>query len=690
MPDQGDPRAGRPPWLAVALSALAIAETVATVVGVLVTGLPFVAARDSFLISNASIGTVCAVCGGLIAAYRPRNALGWLLLGVAVAQTASAAVTPWLARALVVGNGPAITWTATVYSAAWPWAIGLFLPLAVLVFPDGRLPVRVRRPLLAVMVVNGVLQVLTFSADAYPLATVAGFGPGEVAPGWSWLAIPGLDTSPLGAATNALLAATYLAGVVALVVRYRRGGEQTRRQVLWPLLAAVVTVTVIAATRTLWSFAAPGTGFPVISTLAVALIPVGITIAILRHRLLDIRLLWSRTVTYLVLTVALAATYVVVVELVSGLVGPAEGLAASVAATVVVAAAFNPVRVRLQGLVDSLLYGDRGDPVRAVSSVTEQLAGGADQPGDVLPAVCRALRLPWAALVVDGDVVGETGTEPPHVETFPLRHRGRTLGALTVGVRSGEAHLAPTDRAVLELMALPIGVALHTEALSAAVQRSRQEIVAAREEERRRLRRDLHDGLASLLTGVAFQADAVITLASDDDRDPGRIAALGEDIRGGVTSALDDVRRLINELHPTALHELGLVEAVRRHAQRLRRGDPTPLTIAVVDDGIGELPAAVEVAAYRILVEALTNVARHSRATHARVGIRCADADLVVQVCDDGPGEGATWCAGVGLTSMRERAEELGGLLTAAPSPEGGRVLARLPLARTVSRVGGP
>jgi signal transduction histidine kinase len=192
-----------------------------------------------------------------------------------------------------------------------------------------------------------------------------------------------------------------------------------------------------------------------------------------------------------------------------------------------------------------------------------------------------------------------------------------------------------------------------------------------------------------VLTGVAFQADAVITLASDDDRDPERIAALGEDIRGGVTSALDDVRRLINELHPAALHELGLVEAVRRHAQRLRRGDP-PLVIVVVDDEVGELPAAVEVAAYRIVVEALTNVARHSLAVRAEVEIRCADAGLVVEVRDDGPSDGRDWCAGVGLASMRERAEELGGLLTAAPSPEGGRVLARLPLTRTVSRVGGP
>src|ERR1700712_2961787 len=118
MADQGDPRAGRPPWPAIGLSALAVAEAVATLVGVLATGMTFAAARDSFLISNASIGTVCALCGGLIAAYRPRNALGWLLLGVAVAQTATAAGTPWLARALAAGDGPMTPWAAAGHPAA--------------------------------------------------------------------------------------------------------------------------------------------------------------------------------------------------------------------------------------------------------------------------------------------------------------------------------------------------------------------------------------------------------------------------------------------------------------------------------------------------------------------------------------------------------------------------------------------
>jgi two-component system, NarL family, sensor kinase len=141
------------------------------------------------------------------------------------------------------------------------------------------------------------------------------------------------------------------------------------------------------------------------------------------------------------------------------------------------------------------------------------------------------------------------------------------------------------------------------------------------------------------------------------------------------------VRRLINELHPAALHELGLVEAVRRHAERLTRDGPAPLAVTVGDAEVGTLPAAVEVAAYRILVEALTNAARHARATHVAVEIRRADGDLVVGVRDDGPDDGRSWEPGVGLRSMLERAEELGGHVRAAPSAAGGCVEARLPLA---------
>lgn len=661
-------------WVVV-LAGVAAVEVLATIVGAVATGLPFAVARDSFLVTNATMGTACAVGGALIAWHRSRNAVGWLLLGAAVAQTATAAVTPWLVSALrdgaAAGTRNAL---ASVYSAAWPSAVALFLPLALWVFPDGRLPGRRWRWGLGIVVANAVVQILLFSADSYPLATVDGYGPGAVPPVRTWIAVPSLASSPWWVVSDAVLAATFLAGAAGLSVRFRRGDERTRLQLLWPMLATVLACAVIGATRLAGSF--EDTGIPVLSTVLIAGFPAAVAVAVLRHNLLDIRLIWSRTVTYVLLTAAAVGIYVGLVEAGSRLARGDGGLVPSVAATLLVAVAFDPVRVRLRRAVDRWVYGERRDPVRAVSSVTRRLAAEAERPRDVLPALCTALRLPWAALVAAGETVGEHGRPPERVEAVPLRHAGETVGELRVGVRTGQRRLDPEDRAVLELMAVPIGVALRAEALSAAMRRSRQEIVAARDEERRRIRRDLHDGLASVLTGVAFQADTVVAIGG---RDPGRTTALAEEIRAGVTGAIGDVRRLINELHPAVLDDHGLVEAVRRHARRL--AGPA-LTITVSADPIDSLPAAIEVAAYRILVEALTNVARHSGATTAEVAICRTGDDLVLAVCDNGPST-APWVPGVGLRSMMERADQLGGAVRVTPTPTGGRVEARLPLGST-------
>jgi len=658
-------------WVVV-LAGVAAVEVLAAIVGAVATGLPFAVARDSFLVTNATMGAACAVGGALIAWHRPRNAVGWLLLGASVAQTATAAVTPWLASALRDGAAPgARDALATVYSAAWPAAVALFLPLALWVFPDGRLPGRRWRWGLGVVVANAVVQVLLFSADSYPLATVDGYGPGAVPPVRSWITVPSLVSSPWWAVSDAVLAATFLAGAAGLAVRFRRGDERTRLQLLWPMLATVLACVVVGSTRLAGSF--EDTGIPVLSTVLIAGIPAAVAVAVLRHNLLDIRLIWSRTVTYVLLTAAAVGIYVGLVEVGSRLARGDGGLVPSVAATLLVAVAFDPVRVRLRRAVDRWVYGERRDPVRAVSSVTRRLAAEAERPRDVLPALCAALRLPWAALVVAGEVVGEHGRPPERVEAVPLRHAGETVGELRVGVRTGQRRLDPEDRAVLELMAVPIGVALRAEALSAAMRRSRQEIVAARDEERRRIRRDLHDGLASVLTGVAFQADTVVAI---EGRDPGRTTALAEEIRAGVTGAIGDVRRLINELHPAVLDDHGLVEAVRRHARRL--AGPA-LTITVSTEPVDGLPAAVEVAAYRILVEALTNVARHSGAATAEVTVCRTGDDLVLVVCDDGPSS-SPWVPGVGLRSMVERADELGGAVRVTSTPSGGRIEARLPL----------
>lgn len=659
-------------WVGLLLG-LVLVEAVAAVVGAVAIGLDYSQARDSFMIPNAVIAISCAVSGGLIAWHRPRNWLGWLLLGAGIAQTGTPAVTPWLIQALE-GTGSAQL-PATLYSALWPWSVSLFIPLALLVFPDGKLPGRGWRAVLVVALVNAPLQVLLFSADRNPLAAVSGLGAGARDRSVSWLRVPALDgLVPLQTASDVLLAGTLLAAIAGIVVRYRRGDERTRRQLLWLLLAATVAAVLVVSLR----FAGPigSTDFPIIVLTLVALIPASMTVAVLRYQLLDIRLVWSRTVTYLLLTAAVAATYLGLVELTDRLLRPRINASGAVLATLVVAIGFDPVRVRLQRFVDRLFYGDRGNPVRAASSVAAQLTE-ASQPADVLPAVCQALRLPYAALVdEDGVIRGEHGSRPLAPVAIPLLHAGERVGELQVGVRPGERRLSAADRVVLELMAAPLGVALRAQALSDAVQQSRRELVVAREEERRRLRRDLHDGLGPALTGIGFRADAVMNLGDDP------VQSLAAEIRAIVDNAIADVRRLINQLHPSALDEVGLVEAVRRHAALVdRRGDGSPLRVRVRADGVPDgLPAVVEVTAYRIVTEALTNVARHSRAGEAEVRISGDAQMLRLSIVDDGPAVNGQWVPGVGLTSMRERVAELGGTLAAEGTATGGRVQTCLPL----------
>lgn len=668
--------------LATALFGVVVAEFAVLLVEWLATGLGFAVARDTFLISNATIGGASAVCGFLIARQRPDHRIGWLMLAVGIAQTTTAAVTPAFVHAVLTSGGPADharTWSTT-YSLAWPWSPALLLPLALLHFPDGRLTGRPARIAAAALALNAPLQMLLFSADPNPLNTAPELAIAADGRAASWLRIPALVSTPwLGMLSDAVLALAYGTALLLLGQRYRRGDSRARQQLLWLLLAVFLAVVAVAFERF------PGTlahgGLPILSTLALGLIPIAITIAVVRYQLLDIRMVWSRTLTYLLLSAAVAVSYIALVRLGAQLLQQQAGLGTSVLAALVVAVAFGPVRVRLQRAVNRLLYGERGDPVRAAAAVTASLAEGARRPVDVLPAVCDALRLPYAALV-DGDrLLGEHGRRPEHVEAVPLLLAGDRVGELRVGARSGERTMARADRAVLELVAVPIGVALRASRLADDVQDSRRAIVTAREEERRRLRHELHDGLGPVLTGIAFQADAVVNLA---DRDPGEVRRLGEDMRSSVAATIEDVRQLIYELRPVALDELGLVEALRRHAARLDGRNGSSLSVVVTaPPALPRLPAAVEVAAYRIATEALTNVVRHAGASTAEVRIDLDESSaLRVVVQDDGArvANGSRWRPGEGLASMRERAVELGGSFAAEPTAAGGRVSARFPL----------
>jgi two-component system NarL family sensor kinase len=277
-----------------------------------------------------------------------------------------------------------------------------------------------------------------------------------------------------------------------------------------------------------------------------------------------------------------------------------------------------------------------------------------------------ALHVPHVALTASGVPLASSGDASENVFSVPLEYDGALVGELHVGVRTGESTLGAADRNVLSLVAAPLAVAVHATLLSSQLQTSRERLVTAREEERRRLRRDLHDGLGPTLTGVALSADAATNLLATD---PSRTRALLTGVSADVRTAIAEVRRLVEDLRPPALDELGLLGALRQRAEHLVR---TPLQLRLdVPATVPALSAAVEVAAYRIATEALTNVVRHAHASSVVVRLRCAD-ELEVEVTDDGPPNGP-WSPGVGMQAVRVRlpVREGGAGRVGVRSPEG-------------------
>lgn len=331
-----------------------------------------------------------------------------------------------------------------------------------------------------------------------------------------------------------------------------------------------------------------------------------------------------------------------------------------------------PLRARLQRAVDRLLYGERSDPLRVASRVGGRLVTGL---GSTLAEVQQALRLPFVGIRRDGVEIASAGSPDGMLVTLPLGD-----GALVVGLRYGEAKLNAADATVLGLLSGPLWTALQATRLAEQLQVSRERLVVAREEERRRLRQELHDGLGPLLTGVALSADAAANLAEGS---PAESQALLADVRRDSRTAIAEVRRIVEDLRPPALDELGLVAALQaRAAQTSRRADGSTLLATVeAPEPFPPLPAAVEVAAYRIATEALVNAVRHSEATRVVTRLACQD-ELSLVVEDDGPWQ-AEWAPGVGLTGMYERAAELGGTCTVGPGPGGGVVRVSFPLAST-------
>jgi two-component system NarL family sensor kinase len=468
-----------------------------------------------------------------------------------------------------------------------------------------------------------------------------------------------------GAEGVALVQASALIGYVWWRIETSSGWERRATTVLATALAlSSLAVALLTFATEAWADGGP------IALLFVVVGPamyVGATLP----GLVDVRSLLVSAVVAGVAVAIYLAVFVLAIALLdaAGADEPSLGTTALVGA--LAAMTFAPARTAMRGVVEEILFGVRLDPLGATTAVAGTLG---DDPRRALQAIRESLNLPYAALLVDGTEVAVSGTSPGRTSTIVLDDLDPG-GTLVVGLRSGDHRLTGADVQVLGLTAPLLAQTLRARALAAEVVESRGRTIAAIEEERRRLRRDLHDGLGPRLSGVAFTSDAARNLVRSD---PDAAEEMLRQLRADTVTAIEEIRAMVYAMRPPALDELGLVPALRQQAVGLRHPDGGPVSVSVTADDLPPLPAAVEVAAYRIVAEALANVARHSTSPTADVRIAATAEGLRLEVSDTGLS--GPWRPGVGLSSMRERANELGGTLEAGSGPAGGRVAALLPL----------
>jgi len=632
---------------------------------------------------------VVAVVGAIVTLAVPGNRVGWLMLAAAAVLAVGTAFTE-------AGIHGVVTVPGSVPGAAYLAAVGPGLQAAGLViavvgvpavFPDGRLPGPRWRwfawPAAAAAACLFLGNVLSPTSNENRLAR------------WhSPLGLPvryGSVADALSAA-GVLLAVAAAAGAIAgLVTRWRRGGRLVRQQLL--LLALATWPPALVFLVILITNGVPGWVFSVV----LLPLPAAIAAAILHHGLYNLRRAAHRTLLWLTMSAAVAGIYAAVVITVAALVPDHHAWWPPALAAALAALTLIPLRERLQRGVTRVVYGRWHEPYEVLAGLGQDLEAAADIDRLLDAAVTElttGLDLRDVSVRdLDRTVIAGTGsTAPsagadahaaagPETASIPLLAYGTAVGSLTF--RAPDRPLSAAEERLLHDLARQLGGALHARLLRQDLQRARERLVLAREEERRRLRRDLHDGIGPALAGLTLKAEtARALLPPGSDSASRQLHDLSEEIRRTVV----DVRRLVEGLRPPALDELGLAGACAQAVERLTAGSGLAASVQASDD-LPALPAAVEVAAYRIVVEAVTNTVRHARARRCRVSIACIPAGLAIEVTDDGTGPAASGHHGHGLAIMRERAEELGGTVTVRDASPGVTIQARLPAVTTPAQL---
>lgn len=608
-------------------------------------------------------GLVAVTVGLLVILRSEQERIGWLLVAHGVCFAALLAQP---------GAGTSHAGMVVDQLAAGSWVF-LFLWLALVAYlvPDGH----ALSPAWRRWMVGGLVAVAAFLVGS--VGDADGFRETHESadPPLRWL--PGPVAGALGVVGLVGTVLLVFGAVIAVRSRLRRSSGDTRLQLLW-LVWGATSLPLALLLAWVGHLVLDDNAAVVGAALALggAALPVTIGIAVLRHQLFDVRLVLSRTLTYGVLLTAVLTVYAGLLVGAQHLVG-GSGLGGGLVAVALVAVGVHPAYSVVRRRIERWVYGYRSDPAAALRSLGARLDSA--DPLHVVEAVLASVR---EALNVESVWLAPAGADEgsrlgPEAVRAPLVHRGEPVGELVVEVPRGR-RLSPADLALLHDLARLAAVTVRAAQLAVELQTSRSRIVTAREEERKRLRRELHDGVGPSLAAIQLKVEAARLRADPQARD-----ALLVEVQSEAKTAIAEVRRAVDELRPPAIDEVGLSGALRQRAASLStdvlvfrvHGPSSPPAI----------PAAVEVAAFRIASEAMTNVARHSRASRCQVEL-VFDHVLEVTVSDDGQGVGdlldaSSRSSGLGWSTMTERAAEVGGSCTISGRAQGGLVVhAVLPL----------
>jgi signal transduction histidine kinase len=679
-------RPSRWPWIV-----LAVAASFAAI------GLVFVSLNGVSLIGDITNFTAfmgMGIVGALSLSRAPDNRIGWLLLWVAVAV--GAAFTTGEASIYAARHGwPAVEWLAWPGNALWAFSIFPLLIILPLVYPNGRLP----SPRWRWILWTGIgISVLAFVSIGFADATfdVGALGREVRVP--NPLHVPALGA--LAGAVNKviwpMLLGLFVVAAGSMVVRFRRSSGVERQQLKWFAFAAVVLVAYFLISGILEAFGIPeGTWSEVVSGLAFLGIPVAVGISILQYRLWDLDVVVKKALVAGALVVLALAVYGGAVALFGVAAADRQSPGSLFVIALLLGIAFRPVMRIARRVVDRVVYGRRATPYEVLTEFSERV-GTSYATEDVLPRMAQVLgegagaevARVWlragrdlrqaAAWPEDATAIGAVPTTDEGVWSVPgetaveVRDRGELLGAVSVRMPATEP-MNPTKEKLVRDLAAQAGLVLRNVRLVEDLRASRQRLVAAQDEERRRLERNIHDGAQQQLVALAVKARLARQLT---ERDPAKTAEMLIQIETETQTALEDLRDLARGIYPPLLADRGLVAALEAQSRK------AAVPVSVEADAVGRYSVDVEATVYFCALEALQNVAKYADADRTVIHLSQSNGSLSFEVVDEGRGfDPDTVATGSGLQGMADRLAAVGGSLEIRSAPGRGTTVAgRVPV----------